>query len=278
MTERYNFKQILEQDSRTLNMWNNLNFQESGEMSIWHYNSPDRIIDNMKRGVINLGSLSSMDDNHEGDYPCTVKNIDFWDEYTGKKQVLDHINQVAILKQKLYIMCWTARENEFEGFWKSFTDLENGVAIKTTVEKLNLVREKMKQGGHARSLKMFQVKYANFKKINDYKNWKELNFYDHHGDGNDQDETISDGKIAFGNKYFPAHVKRHSFFHEREVRLTALEETQKSSRFEIKFDWGAFVDEIYLAPKMSAPEKTRIRKEFANLLTCPVVDSKIYEL
>lgn len=280
MNTTYSFKEIFKHEAELINKWNNLNFPEAAEMPVWHYvRTADRFLGNLKSGKINMGSLASMDDRHEGDFPGVVRSSKFWDGYEGKDGVLMHINSASDILKKIYIICWTARPDEHEGFWKSFTNLEDGVAVKSRISRLNDAKELSRLNNAYRGLKLEYVKYVNFEKIESYRSWKELNFFDNHGPnhGNDNPETKLDGRIAFGNKYFPAQVKRHSFFHEREVRLVAVNETHNAARFELDFKWENVIEEIVLAPKMDTARAAALKAEITKIISCPVIPSKAYK-
>jgi hypothetical protein len=225
-----------------------------------------------------MGSLSSMSDRHEGEFPSVVSKTGFWNEYSATNTLSQHINSSSSFRDHLFISCWTARRDEYEGFWRSFTDLKNGIAFKTNVDLLfrEITVTNLKINGHI--LKLNHVKYVNFERFSNYSSWRDMNFVDNHGPGNKCESTYNDGRLAFGNKYFPAQIKRHTFFHEREIRVIGLNETHSGPRIEFDFDWSKVIQEIYFSPHMDNSLVTKFELEFSNYATCPIKKSRVYQL
>lgn len=278
MQEFNDFTEIFKHEDEFLKKWNHLNMLRAGDMPLWHYGHIDNLLKNIKDSKLNMGSLATMSDRHEGEFPAVVSKSIFWDKYPTPKTIHEHISTSSSLRNKLFISCWTARREEYEGFWRSFTDLKNGIAFKTNVEQLFKEITSANFASKLEILKLHHVKYVNFEKFANYKNWKDMNFVDQHGHGNACEATYHDGKLAFGHKYFAAQIKRHTFFHEREVRIIALNEAYTSSRIEFNFDWSKVIQEVYLSPHMDSATAVRVKKDLSGYLVCPIKESKVYEL
>ena len=127
----------------------------SPDTIIWRYSDPLSFINQYINGTIGFTKLTTFQDYYEG----RLKDISFFESlyFGGKSKRDSEKNRKDVLKkfQKLidnhFASCWTISKNEDFALWKSFSDKNGGVAIKTTIGKflesvpnnLNLYHDKI---------------------------------------------------------------------------------------------------------------------------------------
>ncbi|MCP3659031.1 MAG: hypothetical protein GY830_01410 [Bacteroidetes bacterium] len=120
------------------------------------------------------------------------------------------------------ISCWHISNQETEFFWKRYADLEEGIAIKTSIEKLKLSIK-----SDTKYLMLDSVKYINYDSENFLKNFKDK-------------KNLS---------YLPVFFKRTIFNPENEFRAVFYTKSnQRDNSNMIDVDLNNLIEEIVVSP------------------------------
>lgn len=106
---------------------------------IWRYSDPQSFLNQYKNGTIGFTKLTTFQDDYEG----RLKDISFFESlyFGGKKKRNSEKNRANTLEifQTLidnhFASCWTISQYEDFALWKSFSNNNGGIAIKTTIGK-----------------------------------------------------------------------------------------------------------------------------------------------
>lgn len=132
----------------------------------------------------------------------------------------EFLNYYKIHREKVAISSWHINEYESFAMWQIFTQNSEGLAIQSTIGRLQKALEPEK------NLKQYigQVNYIDYKK--EY--------------------------IPFDDLFFPFLFKRKSFQYEREVRIISDTSDTKiniNDGIKINVDISQLIDKIYIHPK-----------------------------
>jgi len=225
------------------------------EKSLWRFMDLFKFVDLITSKKLILVNLTGMKDPYEGvlHSEIGIQWVDFNGQPTEKPEN-NHFIQIMnnATRQNLFISCW--HENEFEsaGMWDAYSN-ENGIAIKTTVEK--------------------------FKKSIQFENYKEMdllrvNYY----------RTLDDYFIPNRKEnhvYTGLLNKRISFEHEKEVRLIwhPRDYDNKSIIRKIDINLKELIESIYVSPLYSSWQLNAIQEVLNKIgLEIPIKKSELYDL
>lgn len=134
---------------------------------------------------------------------CRADNLH--DPYEGIFRLKDyektkHMLQYQEPTKKFYFLnCWHMNENQSDAMWKIFLNINNGIAIKSTVRNIIKSLENSKDDVH-----IGRVYYRDFEKVT----LEELM--------SEEQNRLADGR---GSGVVQYNYKRKSFEHEKELRL-----------------------------------------------------------
>lgn len=183
---------------------------------VWKYLDLSKFLDLLLTRQIFMSRSDKFEDQHEGTFSePTFKEI--------KKLSEDNPNFLKFYKkhrEKVVISSWHLNEYESFAMWQIFTQKHEGLAIQSTIGRLQLALAPETEFNQY----IGEVNYIDYKK--EY--------------------------IPFDNAFFPFLFKRQSFQYEREVRII----TDASSKnitidngLKIDVDLNALVEKIYIHPK-----------------------------
>ena len=195
---------------------NNIKIPEDPDTIVWKYLDLSKFVDLLLYKKLFLSRSDKFEDQYEGTFSeptfeeirkLSVNNPDFLDYYKSHRE-------------NVVISSWHINEYESFAMWQIFTQKSEGLAIQSTVgriqEALHLDKTYEQQIG--------EVNYIDYKK--EY--------------------------IPFDNAFFPFLFKRKSFQYEREIRIIS-----DVTSFDLKIDNGLKIDvdinhlieKIYIHPK-----------------------------
>lgn len=242
------------------------------ETKIWRYMSLDKLIDILSTRELYFAPISSysLTDPYEGLVPKVAMNV--WADIIessiaevkekikplhqainmhekngiisprkAKKEreeiddifssKLSHIESVFFkATRSITVNCWHQNDYESEGMWRLYSDTNKGIAIQSTIGNLiDSIETEF-------SVKISEVKYLDYSDPN----------------LKPQDCMVNGSTMAF--------LKRHSFSHEKEIRLTISPnltgidfEKHVPSGIRVKVDPLKLIENIYISPYVSQP-------------------------
>ncbi len=242
------------------------------ETKLWRYMSLDKLIDILSSKELYFSPLSSYSktDPYEGLLPKVLLNIlsdviksphnelqikiksffDFIDQkqkegftLTEKdkanmqllnKMMEEHLPQIEniyfIIMSSIAVSCWHQNDFESEGMWRLYSDSNKGIAIQTTLQSL-----------------MESISTEHHIAIN------EVNYIDYF----DSNLTVAD---CIRNGRTIPYIKRSSFAHEKEVRLSITPQfhyenilNHKPTGIRVKTSPSKLIENIYISPYVSQP-------------------------
>jgi hypothetical protein len=183
---------------------------------VWKYLDLSKFLDLLLSQKLFMSRSDKFEDQYEGTFSePTFEEIKKIAE--NKPEFLDYYKSH---REKIVISSWHINEYESFAMWQIFTKNNEGLAIQSTVERLQvalLPEQKTKQY-------IGEVNYIDYK--------KEL--------------------IPFDDNFFPFLFKRKSFQYEREVRIiTDVTELQIEIKhgYKIDVDINQLIEKIYIHPK-----------------------------
>ena len=197
--------------------------QPSSDSIVWRYLDFTQFMSILERKSIWFSNIAQFEDPYEGTIP--YKNIQneinqIVDE-TGvdvdiAKTVHKSLTSGYKYKSDGFVNCWNLNNHESAALWEQYIKSTEGVAISTTVDRLERSLE-----DSGKELKFGNVEYI------DYKN-----------------KTIQDGILP------TLYHKRMSFEHENEFRISFLNEGDDKigSGTYLPVDTDILFDKVYLAP------------------------------
>ncbi|RZJ67767.1 MAG: DUF2971 domain-containing protein [Flavobacterium sp.] len=183
---------------------------------VWKYMDLSKLIDVLLSGKMFMSRSDKFEDQYEGTFSePTYEEI--------KKLSADNPEFLQYYKQhreQVVISSWHLNEYESFAMWQIFTQKQEGLAIQSTIGRL----QKALSPENQFSQYIGEVNYIDYKKEH----------------------------IPFDNAFFPFLFKRKSFQYEREVRIIT-----DVSEFDMKIDNGLKIDvdintmieKIYIHPK-----------------------------
>lgn len=194
----------------------NIKLPEDPDTIVWKYLDLSKFLDLLLSQKLFMSRSDKFEDQYEGTFSePTFEEI--------KKLAINNpefLNYYKIHREKVAISSWHINEYESFAMWQIFTQNSEGLAIQSTIGRLQKALEPEK------NLKQYigQVNYIDYKK--EY--------------------------IPFDDLFFPFLFKRKSFQYEREVRI--ISDTSDTSitindGIKINVDISQLIDKIYIHPK-----------------------------
>ena len=194
----------------------NIKLPEDPDTIIWKYLDLSKFLDLLLSQKLFMSRSDKFEDQYEGTFSePTFEEI--------KKLAINNpefLNYYKTHREKVAISSWHINEYESFAMWQIFTQNSEGLAIQSTIGRLQKALEPEK------NLKQYigQVNYIDYKK--EY--------------------------IPFDDLFFPFLFKRKSFQYEREVRIISDTSDTKiniNDGIKINVDISQLIDKIYIHPK-----------------------------
>lgn len=195
---------------------------------IWRFLTLDKFCSILQTESLFYTSLSKFEDGHEGNlHPKNFKrkNLSKIDVKLSHSIVRKLSYNARIKQKQVGANCWCLSEYEPEFFWKIYSSLDSGIAIKTTVKKLktsHMVAEKQ--------IAIFKIKYEE-RKIKDQESF---------------DKAISEHSMLLATN------KRPHFSHEREIRCMIFLTPSYRGEYlgeNVKINLKELIGEVICSPK-----------------------------
>ncbi len=194
----------------------NIKLPEDPDTIVWKYLDLSKFLDLLLSRKLFMSRSDKFEDQYEGTFSePTFEEI--------KKLAINNpefLNYYKTHREKVAISSWHINEYESFAMWQIFTQNSEGLAIQSTIGRLQKALEPEK------NLKQYigQVNYIDYKK--EY--------------------------IPFDDLFFPFLFKRKSFQYEREVRIISDTSDTKiniNDGIKINVDISQLIDKIYIHPK-----------------------------
>jgi hypothetical protein len=194
----------------------NIKLPEDPDTIVWKYLDLSKFLDLLLSQKLFMSRSDKFEDQYEGTFSePTFEEI--------KKLAVNNpefLNYYKTHREKVAISSWHINEYESFAMWQIFTQNSEGLAIQSTIGRLQKALEPEK------NLKQYigQVNYIDYKK--EY--------------------------IPFDDLFFPFLFKRKSFQYEREVRVISDTSDTKiniNDGIKINVDISQLIDKIYIHPK-----------------------------
>lgn len=194
----------------------NIKLPEDPNTIVWKYLDLSKFLDLLLSQKLFMSRSDKFEDQYEGTFSePTFEEI--------KKLAVNNpefLNYYKTHREKVAISSWHINEYESFAMWEIFTQNSEGLAIQSTIGRLQKALEPEK------NLKQYigQVNYIDYKK--EY--------------------------IPFDDLFFPFLFKRKSFQYEREVRIISDTSDTKiniNDGIKINVDISQLIDKIYIHPK-----------------------------
>ena len=194
----------------------NIKLPEDPDTIVWKYLDLSKFLDLLLSRKLFMSRSDKFEDQYEGTFSePTFEEI--------KKLAINNpefLNYYKTHREKVAISSWHINEYESFAMWQIFTQNSEGLAIQSTIGRLQKALEPEK------NLKQYigQVNYIDYKK--EY--------------------------IPFDDMFFPFLFKRKSFQYEREVRIISDTSDTKitiNDGIKINVDISQLIDKIYIHPK-----------------------------
>jgi hypothetical protein len=194
----------------------NIKLPQDSDTIVWKYLDLSKFLDLLLSQKLFMSRSDKFEDQYEGTFSePTFEEI--------KKLSInnpDFLNYYKIHREKVAISSWHINEYESFAMWQIFTQNSEGLAIQSTIKRLQdaLIPEK--------NYKQYigEVNYIDYKK--EY--------------------------IPFDDMFFPFLFKRKSFQYEREVRIitdVADSNIKLNDGLKINVDISQLIEKIYIHPK-----------------------------
>ena len=194
----------------------NIKLPEDPDTIVWKYLDLSKFLDLLLSQKLFMSRSDKFEDQYEGTFSeptyeeikkLAINNPEFLDYY-------------KIHREKVAISSWHINEYESFAMWQIFTQNSEGLAIQSTIGRLQKALEPEK------NFKQYigEVNYIDYKK--EY--------------------------IPFDDMFFPFLFKRKSFQYEREVRIISDTSDTKitiNDGIKINVDISQLIDKIYIHPK-----------------------------
>jgi hypothetical protein len=199
---------------------------------LWRYMDFTKFLSLLEDSALFMTRADKFRDPFEG----TITPFDKANRHTlynkGMADIMPHVDHLNDLqRQRSYVNCWHANEFESAAMWDLYLKSNEGIAIKTTFQKLS---DSIKDG----------------KKV-----WMgNVDYIDYNAEATPR-----------GNHYYPMFLKRKSFEHEKEVRVFYGEHPNdyfagKSKPDEPKYQYGfnllvdinTLIQAVYVSPNAAS--------------------------
>ncbi len=175
---------------------------------LWRYTSLAKFVALLHEASLFFASVDRLGDPYEGTVPAANATA----LSAGQR------SRIAELRARTLVSCWHCNEDESDAFWRNYALSNEGIAIRTTTERL---REALTHTPHP--VYLGQVQYVDFRS-----------------------ERLTDEMLEL-----PCIFKRRSFAHEHELRALIAVESLVVGR-PVRVDLDTLIESIYVAP--SAPD------------------------
>lgn len=194
----------------------NINLPEDPDTIVWKYLDLSKFLDLLMSKKLFMSRSDKFEDQYEGTFSeptfeeikkLSINNPDFLQYYKTHRE-------------KVAISSWHINEYESFAMWQIFTQNSEGLAIQSTVGRL----QKAVNPENNYNQYIGEVNYIDYKK--EY--------------------------IPFDDMFFPFLFKRKSFQYEREVRIitdVADTKTTLNDGLKINIDINQLIEKIYIHPK-----------------------------
>lgn len=214
-------------------------------LTLWKYMDFLKFANILATNTIWFNRIDSFEDVYEGIYPEAnkVKRPEIYGDAVIPQETYDQIQEYA--RKRLYVVCFHNNPYESAAMWSLYAK-ENGVAIKTTIERL-----KKSFNVESKDIEISKVSYIDYDK----------NF------------------MPEGNAFYLGTHKRMSFSHENEIRCMYLNhgEVERCGIY-IKIDLSELIDAIYISPYAPSYMEDTVKKLVKKYeLDVPVIKSKLYD-
>lgn len=187
------------------------------ETVLWRYMDLTKLLAILGNERLHFTRIDQFNDRFEGVTPRKAL------EALARKVRSAHLEEALKIRQRTHALCWHASETESEAMWRLYLSSNEGIAIKTTAQRL---RESLRlTKGVDQPLLLVEVEYVNHL---------------------DDDEMLA--PVDFLRW---ATFKRKSFAHEREVRLMRIaqdDELGNNFSYRPKIDVQTLIEAIYISP------------------------------
>jgi hypothetical protein len=194
----------------------NISLPEDPNTVVWKYLDLSKFLDLLLSEKLFLSRSDKFEDQYEGTFSEPT--------YEEIKKLSDNnpefLSYYKTHREKVVVSSWHINEYESFAMWQIFTQNSEGIAIQSTIGRLQKALEVEKE------FKQYigEVKYIDYK--------KEF--------------------IPFDDMFFPFLFKRKSFQYEREVRIIAditSENIKINEGLKIQIDINQLIEKIYIHPK-----------------------------
>jgi hypothetical protein len=194
----------------------NITLPEDPDTIVWKYLDLSKFLDLLLSRKLFMSRSDKFEDQYEGTFSeptyeeikkLSVNNPEFLNYYKSHRE-------------KVVISSWHINEYESFAMWQIFTQNSEGLAIQSTIGRLQKAMEVEKDFNQY----IGEVNYIDYKK--EY--------------------------IPFDDMFFPFLFKRKSFQYEREVRIIAdlsEQEIKINDGLKIEVDIDQLIEKIYIHPK-----------------------------
>ena len=194
----------------------NINLPEDPDTIIWKYLDLSKFLDLLLSKKLFMSRSDKFEDQYEG----TFSEPTFEEIRKLSKDKPDFLQYYKTHREKVAISSWHINEYESFAMWQIFTQNSEGLAIQSTIGRLQKAVEP------EQNFKQYigEVNYIDYKK--EY--------------------------IPFDDMFFPFLFKRKSFQYEREVRIitdVADSNIKLNDGLKINVDINQLIDKIYIHPK-----------------------------
>ena len=194
----------------------NIKLPEDPDTVVWKYLDLSKFLDLLLSKKLFMSRSDKFEDQYEGTFSePTFEEI--------KKLAIDNpefLNYYKTHREKVAVSSWHINEYESFAMWQIFTQNSEGLAIQSTIRRLQ-------------------------KAVNSEKNFDqyigEVNYIDYKKE-----------YIPFDDSFFPFLFKRKSFQYEREVRIitdTSQSNLKLNEGLKINVDINELIEKIYIHPK-----------------------------
>lgn len=249
------------------------------EMKIWRYMDLAKFISLLSKKALYFANPNQFDDPYEFHLPKShniaikekihkpyiedmnnikiqmMKNklgIEKLDEFKIFEQKIDNLpNQFKYAeieaKNRFGVNCWHINDSENEALWKIYTNQGQGIAIETTVEKLE---QSLK---YHKKIIIDKIRYEDF------------------------DTAL----IEKGHKYYSGFIKRKAFEYEKEYRaMVLLDEKDYGKGCFVEVELDTLIERIHISPLMPKYFLDSVKflcKSELDFLNERIVQSSLYE-
>lgn len=194
----------------------NIKLPEDPDTIVWKYLDLSKFLDLLLSQKLFMSRSDKFEDQYEG----TFSEPTFEEIKKLAANNPEFLNYYKTHREKVAISSWHINEYESFAMWQIFTQNSDGLAIQSTIGRLQKALEPEK------NLKQYigQVNYIDYKK--EY--------------------------IPFDDLFFPFLFKRKSFQYEREVRIISDTSDTKiniNDGIKINVNISQLIDKIYIHPK-----------------------------